>query len=598
MDMKKLAISTGLLALLAALCCAAALAATSGDFTYEVLPDGTARVTAYNGTSTTVVIPDTVDGHTVTLVEHYDPEYGEAWSIFDGDENVVSITFPDTVTRIHGYGFAGCVSLKEIHLPASIKRIPYHAFIDCRSLTSIVIPEGVVEVQGAAFKGCSKLSKMWLPASLTVFPTDEGWLYYPDEDDDYHYPSGYHLTIYGYRGSLIEKIFSDYDADGHITFVARDEDIRASGDYSYLPVDGGCVITDYKGSASSLNIPSSFGGLTVVGIRDGAFARNDALECVVVPGTVRTIGNSVFERCYNLKTVKFSEGVISIGSQLFYECDQLEKVEYPASLTEIGSFPYREVYHDIISIVPRGSYAATYCMLEHIHYRYTDGEEGESLDFYASLNSDGTIKITGYCGEDEEIVIPAEICGYPVEELGNGAFSFTYDLKTVVVSEGIEAIGYAAFEGCEDLTRIVIPASVKTLGDDLFDGCDKGSLTAVVVRSSKAEAACAREGVAYRYSSFGTAGTAIPANITTIEAEAFAGCAFTSVIVPNGVTGIGAGAFKNCGKLRAILIPQGVQTLGEGIFEGCSSSLIVTVYEGSPAATYCADNRLKVVYMD
>ena len=68
--MRKLIICVAVAGLLAALCCAAGLAATYGDFTYEVMEDGNVRVSAYNGTSTTVVIPGSINGRTVTRAEH------------------------------------------------------------------------------------------------------------------------------------------------------------------------------------------------------------------------------------------------------------------------------------------------------------------------------------------------------------------------------------------------------------------------------------------------------------------------------------------------------------------------------------------------
>ena len=45
-----------------------------------------------------------------------------------------------------------------------------------------------------------------------------------------------------------------------------------SGDYTYTDnEDGTCSLTDYKGSAASVEIPATLGGLTVVSIKSEAF---------------------------------------------------------------------------------------------------------------------------------------------------------------------------------------------------------------------------------------------------------------------------------------------------------------------------------------
>ena len=42
--------------------------AVSGDYTYEELSNGTVSITKYNGTDTSVTIPSTINGKTVTRI--------------------------------------------------------------------------------------------------------------------------------------------------------------------------------------------------------------------------------------------------------------------------------------------------------------------------------------------------------------------------------------------------------------------------------------------------------------------------------------------------------------------------------------------------
>ena len=63
------------------------------------------------------------------------------------------------------------------------------------------------------------------------------------------------------------------------------------------------------------------------------------------------------------------------------------------------------------------------------------------------------------------IIIPSNIL-----TIGNDAFGYNWNLKSVKLSQGLETIGIRAFESC-GLTSLVIPASVTTIGGSAFLGC-------------------------------------------------------------------------------------------------------------------------------
>lgn len=54
------------LVLLMTLWAGCAMAATLGDYGYEVKPDGTAIITFYTGSDKEVTVPGSLDSHTVT----------------------------------------------------------------------------------------------------------------------------------------------------------------------------------------------------------------------------------------------------------------------------------------------------------------------------------------------------------------------------------------------------------------------------------------------------------------------------------------------------------------------------------------------------
>jgi hypothetical protein len=73
--------------------------------TYEIIEDNNLKVVSYEGTDAAVVIPETVEGMTVT-------EIGE--EAFMGNTTLESIDLPDTITIIRARAFKGCTKLSSM----------------------------------------------------------------------------------------------------------------------------------------------------------------------------------------------------------------------------------------------------------------------------------------------------------------------------------------------------------------------------------------------------------------------------------------------------------------------------------------------------
>ena len=87
----------------------------------------------------------------------------------------------------------------------------------------------------------------------------------------------------------------------------------------------------------------------------------------------------------------------------------------------------------------------------------------------------------------------------------------------------------------------------------------------------------------------------IPSSVTAIGGSAFNGCTgLTSVEIPSSVTTIGASAFNGCIRLTSVEIPSSVTIIGTGAFSGCTGLTSVEIPSsvtdiGGSAFSGCAD---------
>ena len=339
MKVKKWLLGLVTFAAMAVICAVCAVAETYQDFEYSVLDNGTVAITKYNGSAEKVVIPQKIDGKSVTRI-------GD--SAFEWCSNIESIAIPDNVTSIGRRAFGDCTGLTNITIPNSVIEIGWHAFYDCANLKSITIPDSVISIGGCAFNNCTSLTSVTIPDSVTSidypafvgctsltainvatgnqnYVSANGVLYNKNKTTIKCYPAGKKDKNYKMLDGV--KSIDDSAFGGCISLmsITLPDSVTRIGAWVF----SGCT------SLTSITIPDS-----VTSIDDYAFRGCTSLTNITIPNSVTSIGDLAFDGCTSLKSIKIPNGVTSIGESAFYCCASLTNITIPNSVTSIGGWAF------------------------------------------------------------------------------------------------------------------------------------------------------------------------------------------------------------------------------------------------------------------
>ena len=449
--------------------------------------------------------------------------------------NLVNITIPDSVTSIGYRAFSDCNNLTSITIPDSVTSIGSYAFRDCAALTSITIPGNIANIENGMFHSCSNLTSITIPESVT---------------------------------SIGDYVFVECSS---LVNIEIPESVTNIGTSTFR----------YCSSLKNISLPNG-----ITNIPDFAFGDCENLESISIPDSVINIGSHAFVTCSNLTAVSFSQNsqLQYIGNNAFAQCSCLKKFTIPSTLTSIGNGAFYSItavynYSDLtfeFGSYENGGIAANARVIIDKNGNKTYRNEESTMEYIATpdgflfTEENGVYKLIHYFGTQDTIVLPLNIKGNPyVIDCLHGA-------RNVIIPEGITRIGDKAFYYCKELKSITIPNSVTSIGRDAFRYC--GGLTAVIF-GDESQLTDIGEWAFSDCSSL--TDIAIPNSVKNIAIGAFLGCrGLTSIEIPDSVTSIGDSAFYKCSSLTSITIPDGVTSIGNSTFSSCSSLTSITIPDG------------------
>ena len=123
--------------------------------------------------------------------------------------------------------------------------------------------------------------------------------------------------------------------------------------FEYTVSNGQVIINSYTGTSTSVTIPGSIDGKTVVGFSD-TFNNNDDIVSVSIPASVTSLSEYAFASCENLVSVTFgsSSPITSITRGSFKNCPKLENIILPNGVTSISYDAFLNCYDLEWIVVP------------------------------------------------------------------------------------------------------------------------------------------------------------------------------------------------------------------------------------------------------
>ncbi len=139
-------------------------------------------------------------------------------------------------------------------------------------------------------------------------------------------------------------------------------------------------------------------------------------------------------------------------------------------------------------------------------------------DFIFSPAGDGTFCVSGYTGDEAEVVIP--------ETYGSGI---------------ITVLGDKLFSGHKEITSVRIPDTVTNMGEFIFDGCEN-------LRHIE-----------------------LPSELECLWGYTFVRSGIEEITLPDKLVTLPPFAFKDCKSLRKVVCGKGLKKVYSWVFAGCDS---------------------------
>ena len=573
----------------------------------------------------------------------------------------------------------------NLEIPSSLSAVPLTAIGDfvfqgCDNLVSVTMPDSIAEIGESAFANCSSLSNVELPIGIGTLSVganafDSATIVSIEEQSGYDLcwtnatgevvADPFHFTVAVVVSPCWQRVLPWNFTEGlvaHYTFDGNANDDSGNGNngvlHDVMPADDRHGNADgayhFNGTSAYIEVPDS-DSLRQVGqtIALSAWIKPDAYNgswisvmCKGHSDKARQYGIAINEsKAWLVNYYSGSTAGNNVTTAKSMELNEWSHVMVTYTAKAITAYLNGEL---VGSMTPAGAMVETtesfYIGIDppgsdeplagdmdevRIYNRALSSAEvralsnsdsptaaviGEGMHVYRYDVGDGIgIVQSGIGAVDSSLNIPAAIDSQSVVTIGRYAFADCGDIEAVAIPPSVAEIGNSAFAGCSNLLQVTLASDIRTLtvGGNAFEAA-----TTVTIENKPGYEFVGWTNAVGRFISdpfHSTSAVTVAPVWQRTETVSIDGHTWTFVVSENGhatigngkevavdpepvgdlaipdeicgypVTGIGDHAFAGCEGLTSITIPSNVTSVGYGMFEGCMGLTNVVIETASIA---------------
>lgn len=404
------------------------------------------------------------------------PVLSVGYEAFVGCAHITSVTISEGITSIGESAFEGCLSLTSAWLPEGLTSIGASAFEWCSALSSLVIPSSVTSIGASAFTNCRGLRTITCNLESPLALDEECFKNADPFLSILFVPRGAKLA---FKEAPVWSVFRNILEQGAASEYAVT--LEKAGDLGYVigwdvyddvyklslegPVNAEDVYT-FRNKFPALRILDMRKATIVSGggcyynelgttenqIGDCMFLEM-ALQSLVLPESITSIGKQAFAGCSELAALVLPEGLVSIGELAFEGCKRLATISIPSTVTTIAKDAFQLC--DALCNYVVANDQQWFATIDGVLFSW----DLDTLVAFPQARSSAYTMPEG------------------VKVIGDYAFAACKYLPSLVIAQSVVAIGDYAFGCCAKLSEVTIPEGVVTIGAGAFQCCGIESVT-------------------------------------------------------------------------------------------------------------------------